>query len=162
MEEIEIVGLGIPWQDLRVGQRFKTVGRTLTETDLVNFISVSGMLEVLFTNVQSMQHRTAIQGGRLVPAALVYVIAEGLLIQASMQGVGYAFLGMEMDIKGPTFVGDTLHVRSEIIECRESNGRPGYGLVRTRNEVVKQDGLPVMAYTPLRLLKGRDFKADLS
>jgi hypothetical protein len=31
--------------------------------------------------------------------------------------------------------------------------------VRTRNRVFKQDGAEVMVYTPLRLVKGRDYKA---
>ncbi len=52
MEKIETVGLGIPWEDLPVGRKFKTVGRTVTETDLVNFITCTGMLEVLFTNTE--------------------------------------------------------------------------------------------------------------
>ena len=39
METIETVGLGIHWEDLPVGRKFKTVGRTVTEADLVNFIS---------------------------------------------------------------------------------------------------------------------------
>jgi len=65
---------------------------------------------------------------------------------------------MELDIKGPTFAGDTLHVECEVIESRASNGRPGLGLVRTRNRVMTQDGTVVMEYTPLRLVKGRDYK----
>ena len=38
------LGRGFVWQDLTVGQRMRTFRRTITETDLVNFISVTGML----------------------------------------------------------------------------------------------------------------------
>jgi acyl dehydratase len=93
---------------------------------------------------------------RLVPAALLYGMAEGLVVQSALQGVGVAFLNMEMDVKGPTYVGDTIHVECEVTESRESKGRPGHGLVRTRNEIVKEDGTVVLVYTPLRLLKGTD------
>ncbi len=63
---------------------------------------------------------------------------------------------MELDIKGPTFAGDTIHVECEVIESRPSrSSRPGRGLVRTRNRVVKQDGTVVMEYTPLRMVKCR-------
>lgn len=158
MEEIETVGLGVCWEDLPVGRRFKTVGRTITETDLVSFVSGTGMVEVLFTNIEYVKHEASIKGGRLVPAALIFSFSEGLLIQAMLQGVGFAFLNMEVDVKGPTFVGDTIHVVSEVIESRPSTGKPGLGLVRTRNEVVKQDGTVALVYTPLRLLKGRDFR----
>ncbi|MFM0670646.1 MaoC family dehydratase [Paraburkholderia sediminicola] len=158
MAEIETVGLGIHWEDLPVGRRFKTVGRTVTEADVVNFVSVTGMLEVLFTNTEFLKETSAIKG-RVAPGALVFTFIEGLLTQATMQGVGFAFLNMELDIKGPTFVGDTIHAECEVIECRASNGRPGLGLVRTRNRVFKQDGSEVMVYTPLRLVKGKNYKA---
>jgi len=157
MESIETVGLGIHLEDLPVGRKFKTVGRTVTETDLVNFISCTGMLEVLFTNTEFIEKESAIKG-RVVPGALAYTFAEGLLTQSVMQGVGLAFLNMELDIKAPTFVGDTIHVECEVIECQESRKRPGLGLVRTRNQVVKQDGTVVLVYTPLRMVKGKHYK----
>ena len=80
---MEIVGLGIAWEDLPVGRRFRSLARTITETDLVNFINNTGMVEVLFTDAEyAAQH--APRGGRLVPGALVYAIAEGLLVQATL------------------------------------------------------------------------------
>ncbi|MEK7362196.1 MAG: acyl dehydratase, partial [Pseudomonadota bacterium] len=52
-----------------------------------------------------------------------------------------------------TFVGDTIHV-----ECRESELREtskGHrGLVRTENQVINQKGETVLAYNPLRMMKG--------
>ena len=154
MQDIETVGLGIHWEDLPVGRRFKTIGRTVTEADLVGFINCTGMVEVLFTNVEFLASESAIKK-RVVPGALVYTFAEGLLVQATMQHTGFAFLNMELDVKGPTFVGDTIHVECEVVECRESAKRPGFGLVRTRNRVLKQDGTEVLVYTPLRMVKGR-------
>lgn len=150
--ELETIGLGLTWEKLPVGRKFRTVGRTITEADLVNFIGCTGMVEVLFTNV-GHSGDGAIQG-RLVPAALAYAFAEGLLIQSTVQGVGLAFLDMELKVKGPVFVGDTIHVEAEVIECRESKSRPGTGLVRTRNRIVKQDGSICIEYTPLRMLRG--------
>ena len=153
MEQIETVGLGIYFEDLPLGRKFKTVGRTITETDLVNFISCTGMLEVLFTNTEFLKSESAIKG-RVVPGALAYTLAEGLLIQSVLQGVGLAFLNMELDVKGPTLVGDTIHVECEVIESR-STKRPGAGLVRTRNQIVKQDGTIPIIYTPLRMVKSK-------
>ncbi len=158
MSELETVGLGIHWEDLPVGRRFKTIGRTITEADLVAFVNCTGMVEVLFTNTEFLRTESAIKQ-RVVPGALVYTFAEGLLVQATMQHTGFAFLNMELDVKGPTFVNDTIHVECEVIECRESAKRPGMGLVRTRNRVVKQDGTEVLVYTPLRMVKGRSKKA---
>jgi len=151
---METVGIGCYFEDLPIGRRFKTVGRTVTETDIVLFVNTVGMTEVLFTNVEFLEHESDIKG-RVAPGALVFALAEGLLTQATMQGTGYAFLGMQFDIKGPVFAGDTIHVECEVIEARLSNSRPGRGLVRTRNRIVKQDGTVVQEYTPLRMIKCR-------
>lgn len=154
MQDIETVGLGIHWEDLPVGRRFKTIGRTITEADLVGFINCTGMTEVLFMNTEFLRTESAIRQ-RVVPGALVYAFAEGLLVQSTMQHTGFAFLNMQLDVKGPTVVGDTIHVECEVIECRESAKRPGMGLVRTRNRVLRQDGAELLVYTPLRMVKGR-------
>ena len=44
----------------------------------MNFISCTGMLEVLFTNTEFIEKESAIKG-RVVPGALAYTFAEGLL-----------------------------------------------------------------------------------
>lgn len=150
----EVLGIGLHFEDLPLGRRFRTIGRTLTEADLVNFIGATGMTEVLFTNVEFLNEESDIKR-RVVPAAMVYSFAEGLLIQATMQHTGFAFLHMELNVEGPTFAGDTIHVACEVIESRRSASRPNRGLVRTRNRVVKQDGTAVLTYTPLRMVKAR-------
>ncbi len=137
-----------------MGRTFRTIGRTVTEADIVNFVNCTGMVEVLFTNVEFLKHESDIKG-RLAPAALAYTFAEGLLVQATMQHTGYAFLNMQMDVKSPVFAGDTIHVECEVTEARLSQSKPGRGLVRTSNRVVKQDGTVALVYTPLRMMKCR-------
>ena len=39
---METVGLGLYFEDLPVGRQFRTIGRTVTEADIVNFAGVSG------------------------------------------------------------------------------------------------------------------------
>jgi len=151
---METVGLGFCFEDLPLGRQFKTVGRTITESDVVNFINTVGMQEVLFMNVEFLKEESHIKG-RVAPGSLVFCMAEGLLTQATMQGTGFAFLGMQFDIKGPVFVGDTIHVECEVIEARRSKSQPNRGLVRTRNRIYKQDGTLVQEYTPLRMIKCR-------
>ena len=153
-DEGEILGLGLHFEDLPLGRRFRTIARTVTEADLVNFIGVTGMTEVLFTDLEFLAHESDIKR-RVVPAALVYAFAEGLLVHATMQHTGFAFLQMELTVETPCAVGDTIHVACEVIESRRSRSRPERGLVRTRNRVVKQDGTVALTYTPLRLIKAR-------
>lgn len=155
---METVGLGKYFEDLPVGLQFRTIGRTVTEADIVNFINCTGMVEVLFTNVHFLETESDIKG-RVAPGALVYTFAEGLLVQATMQHTGYAFLHMELNIEGPVFAGDTIHVECEVTEARLTKTKPGRGLVRTRNRVIKQDGKVALVYTPLRMVKCRDKEA---
>jgi acyl dehydratase len=151
---METVGLGIPFEDLPLGRQFKTIGRTITEPDIVNFVNATGMTELLFTNYEFLKNESDIKQ-RLAPGAMVYAFAEGLLTQSTMQGTGFAFLNMELNIENPCFAGDTIHVECEVIESRRSKSRPNRGLVRTRNRVIKQDGKVALVYTPLRMVKAR-------
>lgn len=152
---MKTVGLGFFWQDIKVGERYRTVGRTIFEADLAAFIAVTGMTEVLFNNLEFLQTESAIKGGRPVPGALVYSFAEGLLIQSTMQGTGLAFLGCTLDVKGPTFVGDTIHVELEITGIRQTS-KGNRAIVHTRNEVKNQRGETVLLYDPKRMMKGRE------
>jgi acyl dehydratase len=151
---VETVGLGFYFEDLPVGRSFRTIGRTLTESDLVNYINCVGLVEVLFTDAEFREHESDIKG-RLVPAMLAYSMCEGLLVQATMQKTGFAFLHMELNVEQPAYVGDTIHAEVEVTEARLSRSRPNRGLVRTRVRVVKQDGSVVLTYTPLRMIKCR-------
>lgn len=152
--DIEIVGLGMFFEDMPVGRRYRTVGRTVTEPDIVNFINCTGFVEVLFTDMEFLRCEAKIEG-RIVPGSLVFMFAEGLLVQATMQHTGYAFLNMELNVEAPVLAGDTIHVECEVIEARPSKGRVDQGLVRTRNHVINQHGKTVLTYTPLRMIKKR-------
>src|SRR5580700_336595 len=99
---METAGLGFCFEDLPVGRQFKTIGRTVTEADITNFVNCTGMVEVLFTNLEFLAHESDIKQ-RLAPAALVYAFAEGLLVQSTMQHTGFAFLHMELNVQSPGF-----------------------------------------------------------
>ncbi len=151
---MKLLGKGFYWEDLKVGDSFRTFGRTITETDIVNFVSAVGMLESLFLDAEYRAEHSAIPG-RPAPAALVYALAEGMTLNATGQGTGLAFLHMELNVEGAVLEGDTVHVEIEVTEIRPtSKGRRG--LVRTKNRIVNQRGETVITYTPLRLMAGRE------
>ena len=55
MNEIDALprlGQGFYWQELIVGQKFRTFRRTVTEADLVGFIGATGMLEAIFIDTE--------------------------------------------------------------------------------------------------------------
>ena len=141
---MQIVGRGFAFGDLEVGFRFRTHRRTIMEADLAAFINLTWLTEELFAVAESGK-------GRLVPGALVYSFAEGLLLP-TMQDTGLAFLNATLDIKGPTYVGDTIHVECEVLEQRPAS-KGERGLVRFSSQVKNQREEVVLAYNPLRLLK---------
>lgn len=145
---LQVVGRGFSFEDLKVGFRFRTHRRTIAEADVAAFVNLTWLTEELFT-VEDDAAR-AIKG-RAVPGALVYAFAEGLLLP-TMQDTGLAFLNATLDVKGPTLVGDTIHVEAEVTEHRLTS-KGDRGLVRFANKVVNQRGEVVLEYNPLRLLK---------
>jgi acyl dehydratase len=147
-EALPVVGRGFCFEDLRVGFRFRTHRRTIVEADLAGFVNLSWLTEELFS-VDDDAGR-AIKG-RAVPAALVYAFAEGLLLP-TMQDTGLAFLNATLDVKGPTIVGDTIHVESGVVEARLTS-KGDRGLVRFANKVINQRAETVLEYNPLRMLK---------
>jgi 3-hydroxybutyryl-CoA dehydratase len=147
----KLLGVGFFWDDLQAGQRFRTIRRTVTETDLVNFIGVTGMLEAIF--IDTGKHGGAI-GGRPVPGALTYALIEGLLVQTMVQGTGLALLELHQHIFGPVRVGDSVHGVVEVLDVRATS-KGGRGVVQSRVDVYNQRDERVMTYTVSRLLAGR-------
>jgi len=147
-----VVGRGYCFEDLRVGFRFRTHRRTIAEADLAAFVNLTWLTEELFTVQEGeMSDSARAIKGRAVPGALVYSFAEGLLLP-TMQDTGLAFLNATLDVKGPTRVGDTIHVEAEVTEHRLTS-KGDRGLVRFANKVINQRGETVLEYNPLRLLK---------
>jgi acyl dehydratase len=55
----------------------------------------------------------------------------------------------------PVYPGDTLHVRGKILDKRESRSRPEMGSFRTLTTVTNQDGVPVMTFVSIVLIRRR-------
>ena len=113
-ESLPLIGHGFYFEDLEVGARFRSHRRTLREADLVAFVNLTWLTEELFAVDDDSQRALK---GKVVPGALVYAFAEGLLLP-SMQDTGLAFLGATLDVKRSTLVGDTIHVEAEVTEHR--------------------------------------------
>jgi len=122
-DPIPIAGRGFCFEDLKVGFRIRTHRRTIAEADLAAFVNLTWLTEELFAVVEKPgDDSSRALKGRPVPGALVYSFAEGLLLP-TMQDTGIAFLNATIDVKGPTVVGDTIHVEAEVSEHRHRKDR---------------------------------------
>jgi acyl dehydratase len=151
IDTVPRMGQGFYWQDLQVGQRLRTFRRTVTESDLVGFIGVTGMLEAIFIDAD---HEGGAIAGRPVPAALSYALIEGFILQSMIQGTGLAMLELQQKIHAPVCVGDTIEALVEVTGIRPTS-RSGRAVVDSRISVFNQHGRCVMVYDARRLLAGR-------
>ena len=55
----------------------------------------------------------------------------------------------------PVYPGDTLHVHGKIVELRPSRSKPDIGSFRAENTVTNQDGVPVLRFTSIVLIRRR-------
>jgi acyl dehydratase len=150
--DIRQLGHGFCWQDLTVGQRFRTHRRTITEADVVGFVGVTGMLEKIF-----IDHTPQPGGisGRPVPALLTTAIIEGFIFQTMIQGTGLALLESTTKVIGPVRVSDTIHAIVEITGVRPTS-KGNRAIVDSTISVFNQHDDPVLTYTARRMLAGRD------
>lgn len=133
---------GLFYEDLIVGTVYKTVGRTVTETDIVAFLNLSRNLEPQFSDREFYEKEWTYK--RLAtPGALTFVILTGLFTHLGLlSGTGLGFLGLdEMRMPAPLFCGDTLRADVSVLDKRLS--RAGRGIVtlffdgkNQRNETV--------------------------
>jgi acyl dehydratase len=150
MSEAQLLGAGYTWQELSVGQRFRTFRRTITETDIINFISVTGMLETIFID-RTFSHGA--MKGRPAPGGLTYGLIEGLLMQGMVQGTGLALLEVHKKMLHPVVAGDTVWAEVEVTAIKPTS-KHNRAVVTSRIDVKNQDGIDVMTYTATRMLAG--------
>ena len=157
MSDLGRLSCALFYEDCVIGTSWRSAGRTILESDLNAFISFSWFHEDLFTNLHDRSANAI--AGRPVPLAMVFAMAEGLIL-SSIEGTGLAFLNLELDAKKPTCVGDTIYVHCEVIEARLTS-KNDRGLVRTQNSVKNAAGETLLVYRPLRLMKLRSSQVGL-
>lgn len=152
---METYGAGCYFEDLPVGAKFKTLGRTITEADMIAFCNCTGLTSELFVNAEYQKAKSVLKG-RPVPGVFAYALCEGFTGQGPIRSNGMAMLHTEINIESSVFIGDTIHCELEVIESRPSKSRKDSGLVRFRQRVVKQDGTTAITYTALRLIRKKN------
>jgi acyl dehydratase len=139
------------FDDFQPGMTFTTTRRTVTEADHVNFTTSFGFFEPLFMDRDFVATHTPYEKP-IVPGALTFSVAEGLTILSGLLHSGMAFLGVELDILKPVFIGDTLTVDIEVSAIRETQ-KPDIGIVTFRHQVKNQAGDVVMVYKVKRMMR---------
>ena len=145
------LGKGYTIEDLKPGDRFVTNRRTITESDLIAFISTTGMLETIFIDTT----KQGAMPGRPIPGTLTHCFIEGMILQTLFQGTGLALLETRIEPRSPVCVGDSIHGEIVITKVQKST-KPGRGVVTSNVLVVNQRGGLVMSYEAVRLIASNE------
>lgn len=146
---------GKTFEEFHVGDRYETGRRTITEHDILQFVTLVGLTEPLFLDMEYIRNES-LYGERIAPGSLTFGMAEGLTVQTGLiHGTGMAFAGLDkMRLFGPVKVNDTIQVEIEVLDTKAVPARGG-GIVRYRQWVKNQRGETIMEYDVARLIKGQ-------
>ncbi|MEX2187046.1 MAG: MaoC/PaaZ C-terminal domain-containing protein [Pirellulales bacterium] len=152
----------LTFDDLRLGDRWKSPARTMTETDIVNFAGMTGDYNPLHTDREFAANTP---WGK--------PIAHGLLGLSWVAGLGsvaprpntIALVAIrEWEFLKPVFIGDTLHVITEVVGKQAKGRRAGRvtwkrSLVNHRGVVVQEGFIDTLVATsPTPVLRRRRAK----
>jgi 3-hydroxybutyryl-CoA dehydratase len=140
------------FDDVSVAQEWESLGRTVTEADIVNFAGMSGDF-----NPIHLDHEFAKTTPFRQPIAhglLVWTLSSGLAINAPPMRTLALLSIREWEFKGPVFIGDTVRVRSKVL-AKESRARGRRGVITWGREIVNQHGKLVQAGVTVTIVEGR-------
>ena len=126
------------WEDLTEGDVAVSSGRTVTETDVVNFAGLSG--DFNWFHIDAVAARESVFGQRVAHGALVLAIATGLQVgQMEPRVATAAFMGLkEWQFRGAVTFGDTIRVK-RTIGAKSEHKNPAQGFCVYEIEVLNQD-----------------------
>ena len=131
------------FEDLNVGDSWRSQGRTVTETDVINFASMTGDYNPLHVDREFASNESF---GK--------PIAHGLLGLSWAAGLGShypnirtrAFLAIDKwEFVQPIYPGDTVYVESDVTDLQPKGRRSG--LVTWNRRLINQNGIEVQRGT---------------
>jgi len=124
------------FEELQAGDEYLSPRRTISEADIVLFTSITGLLNPLFTDEIFAREKGL--GMRVAPGPLTLSYAIGLADEL-VYGTVHAVLGINnVKFTVPVKPGDTIRVKTTIVDKIESTSRPDRGIGTLHQEVYNQ------------------------
>lgn len=147
--------LGLFYEEFNIGDTLiHSLSKTIFECDN-NFFSLMTMNHhPVHTNVDYAAHNQHKQV--LVVGTLVFSLAVGITVP-DISGKAIANLDYE-SIKHlhPVFIGDTIYVRSTILDKRESRSKKDRGIIYVESVAYNQNGVDVLSFRRHILVKKKE------
>lgn len=143
------------FQDYEIGARRETVGRTVTEADIVLHAGQTGDFYPHHMDAEWCKTQPFKQ--RIAHGTLIFSVAIGMTAgEVNPEALSYGYDRLRF-IK-PVFIGDTIRVEVTIKEKRPSK-KPEYGIVVELCEVFNQRDEVVLACEHLLMVKRRQLSS---
>jgi acyl dehydratase len=126
--------INMPLDEIEVGHVFRSGGRTITETDVVNFCAFTGNWIEIHSNIEYASHTRF--GERLVQGSLTYAIMTGLIVFGPSIQANYGIDGLRY--LNPVKINDTIYVTAEVVKKREKDEK--YGVITLLMQALNQRG----------------------
>lgn len=145
------------FEDYEVGTSRRTLGRTITETDIVMHAGQTGdfyphHMDAEWCKTQPFERRIA-------HGTLIFSVGIGMSAgEVNPEAFSYGY--DRLRFIRPVFIGDTIHVRVTIKETRDYPKNPELGMVVEGVEVINQNDDVVLACEHLLLANRRTSAAD--
>jgi len=126
------------YEDFEVGAEYETSGRTIAESDILQFAALTGDWNSLHTDEDYC--KSGPFGQRIAHGLLGLALMEGMKYRLGLlDGTAIASLGWTVTFSKPIFIGDTVRVRVRIKDKRETRN-PERGIVNEIVELINQRG----------------------
>lgn len=133
--------MGRLFDEFRIGQRFETPSRTITEADIGTFAGLTGDYNPVHTD-EVFAAATGF-GGRVAHGPMGIGMAFGLASRLDLiDGTVVALLGVTWDFKAPMRPGSTIRALIEVVETRNVSN-PAHGLLGLAIALVDESGKPL-------------------
>jgi acyl dehydratase len=143
---------GLYFEEFEVGQSITSVGRAVTEADVVGFAALTGDWTAIHTDaVYAARHPF---GQRVAHGLLGLSIASALAARLGfIEGTVLALREIrDWKFSLPIYLGDTIHIRATVHETRPMP-RLGGGLVSFKVEIINQDDQVIQRGTWVLLIE---------
>ena len=140
------------FEDYVIGTVRETMGRTVTEADVVLHAGQTG--DFYPHHMDAEWCKTQAFGQRVAHGTLIFSMAVGMGA-GEINPVAFSYGYDRLRFVRPVFIGDTIHVRITVHDKRDHAKRSDLGMVVERVEALNQDEAVVLVCDHLLLVERR-------
>lgn len=147
---------GKHFEEFTVGDSYTSPCRYISESDLRQFLALTGLQEPLFESRQFLDSETDHETW-IVPGYLTLSYSLGLFSRSGwIEGTGLAMLGAaDLEFLNPVSVGDEIRTRVEVSDTTPTSSDRG-GVVDLEWVVLTQDDTVVLEMTSSHFIRKRE------